>query len=1019
MANDVTRNTVESLSRRSATRTEADIQASIQTLLIAGDLNLDADEAIKVEDQLADGTRRRIDVSVCHAVIEVKKDLRNPSIRADGVTQVEGYVSTRRQQFGRRFVGILTDGVVWVLFDHVNGVFTEIDDFTNDGDADRLLVWLEAILASQEQVKPTPRDIEQRLGAESPAHLLDVKELTALWEAHRSQPELELKRQLWAKLLRTAFGESFTDDDAIFINHTLLVLIAEAIAHAVVGLDPSTQVTPDDLVTGRSFDAMGIHGVVESDFFDWIVAVPDGHAFVTALAARIAKFDWTSDALEHDVLKHLYESIISQETRESLGEYYTPDWLADRIVAASVSSPLDQRVLDPACGSGTFVFHAVRTYLAAADEAGVPITESVSTVTTHVIGMDVHPVAVTLARVTYLLAMGNERLSRSDRPEISIPIYLGDSLQWEQDPSLFSRDDAFSVDTTGDHLTGSGGGMLFENDLVFPLAVLTDAAKFDGLVSRMADLALDDTGTHNKTLILPALRQFNITDETVRETLIQTFTVMRDLARSGRNHIWGYYARNLIRPVWLALPDNRVDVLVGNPPWLRYSKMTPAMQERYLALARPRNLLTGPLGASGRDLSTLFVVRAVEKYLNPGGSFAFVMPHGTLTRLPHTGFRSGDWASSSVGDLAVQWGRSWDLNRAPTGFPMTSCVVVGTYAEPAKPMTTTVDAWASTVAQPEGTWDQMGSTFIITERQLTALDAGIARPVSPYKTRFRDGAILYPRVLVTVEDAPALPFGAGAGRRRVQSRRTAQEKRPWNLVESIRETVETEHIYPVYLGESVAHYRVLDPIAGVLPLASDRLLTSSQIAEHSGLAKWWGEAEGRWDAKKVANDDSALLTRIDFHGQLSAQLPQAPHRVVYTKSGSNLAAARVEDERGIIDHKLYWAPVVTVAEGRYLVGILNSQTLLDRVRPLQNVGLFGPRDFDKNVFSVPFGSYDSTNADHTRLVELVAEAEALAAGVVIVGAYRATRTAIKRALTEAGLAQQIEDAVNAILPVLE
>ena len=64
----------------------------------------------------------------------------------------------------------------------------------------------------------------------------------------------------------------------------------------------------------------------------------------------------------------------------------------------------------------------------------------------------------------------------------------------------------------------------------------------------------------------------------------------------------------------------RSDVLVGNPPWLRYSKMTAAMKDRYKALAKPRNLLTGGLGASGRDLSTLFVTRAVEMYLNPDGA---------------------------------------------------------------------------------------------------------------------------------------------------------------------------------------------------------------------------------------------------------------------------------------------------------------------------------------------------------------------------------------------------------------
>jgi type I restriction-modification system DNA methylase subunit len=51
-------------------------------------------------------------------------------------------------------------------------------------------------------------------------------------------------------------------------------------------------------------------------------------------------------------MKVLYESVIAAATRHSLGEYYTPDWLAGEIVDAVITDPLQQRVLDPACGSG-------------------------------------------------------------------------------------------------------------------------------------------------------------------------------------------------------------------------------------------------------------------------------------------------------------------------------------------------------------------------------------------------------------------------------------------------------------------------------------------------------------------------------------------------------------------------------------------------------------------------------------------------------------------------------------------
>ena len=65
----------------------------------------------------------------------------------------------------------------------------------------------------------------------------------------------------------------------------------------------------------------------------------------------------------------LYESVITPEQRHDLGEYYTPDWLAAKMVERVVPEPLITRVLDPACGSGTFLFHCVRRYLDAADTA--------------------------------------------------------------------------------------------------------------------------------------------------------------------------------------------------------------------------------------------------------------------------------------------------------------------------------------------------------------------------------------------------------------------------------------------------------------------------------------------------------------------------------------------------------------------------------------------------------------------------------------------------------------------------
>lgn len=1013
--------TVARLSTRGANRTEADIQSDIQTLLTSGELNLTPDQVARLEVQTADGTRRRLDIQIGHCVIEVKKDLRSPGVRRDTEEQLAGYVKQQTKDHGRRYVGIATDGCEWVLYDLQDEALVAIAALSVTGaDADRLIAWLEGILATESAVVPTPEEIEARLGASSPGHLLDHAKLAQLYAAGKSKPEVELKRSLWSKLLRTAFGSAFEDDDDSFIDHTLLVLTAEVIAHAVIGINVSTtgDVDPDDLITGRRFSAAQIHGVVEADFFDWVLNVPGGESFVRTLADRISRFDWTH--VEHDVLKHLYESVISQEARTRLGEYYTPDWLADRIVNATVTDPLNQRVLDPACGSGTFVFHAARKYIKAAEQAKKSPASVIAGLVDHVIGMDIHPVAVTLARVTYLLAIGTERLAAKDRPQISIPIYLGDSLQWEQQRDLFHSEDKVSVSTSSDELTGAGGGSLLNDDLEFPRSVLTDAGAFDRLVADMADKSLDSTNSLDRTLVTPILNRHKVADPD-RPMLTNTFSVMRGLAKTGRDHIWGYYVRNLIRPIWLSEPQNRVDVLVGNPPWLRYSKMTADMQDRYKKLAKPRNLLTGGLGGSGRDLSTLFVVRAIEMYAKPEATFAFVMPHGTLTRLPHTGFRSGRWSphSAQTGHLEVAFGIPWDLTRAPTGFPMVSCVIVGKRtSDSSSGLTSDVVRWIASFSDPNQTWPAVEAHFSVEPGTVKALSSEADAPVSPYKKRFRQGAIIVPRVLFAVEEASAGPLGAGAGRKRVRSRRTTAEKKPWKDVASLEASVEAEFVRPVYLGAKVVPYRLMAPIHAILPVTPAALMSRAEIANHAGLDDWWTQAEMRWESHRVKGDTSTLLDRLDFHGQLSAQLPVSTHRVVYTSSGTTLAAARMLDERALIEHQLYWGRAENAEEALYLVGILNSRTLLDRVTPLQALGLFGPRHFDKNVFRIPFPTYDPSDPTHTCLVDLVRRAEEQVAIVTLSPNFKKARADVRQDLDTTGLAQEIEEAVDKILPTI-
>lgn len=816
----------------------------------------------------------------------------------------------------------------------------------------------------------------------------------------QDDPTIKLKRQLWARLLRTAFGTSFEDDDQLFLDHSLLVITAEIIAHAVVGLDPAT-LPPASVLSGQRFEQAGITGVVEEDFFDWVVEVSGGEQFVRTLARRLSRFAWGD--VEHDVMKVLYESVISTEWRHRLGEYYTPDWLAEVMVAETIDAPLEQRVLDPACGSGTFLFHAVRRYLEQADAAAQSPGDAITGATRHVFGVDVHPVAVTLARLTYLLAIGRKRLAAQGRPNLHVPVYLGDSVQWRTpDMNLWTRD--------GLTIAVDDGAQLWATSLHFPDRLLDDAGQFDRLVEELADKAANRVAHTAIPSLAATFTRFGVHPQD-RPALELTFKTMCELHDDGRDHVWSYYVRNLARPTWLAREANRVDRLVGNPPWLAYRYMTADMQASFRQMSEERGLWAGASVATHQDLSGLFLVRTVELYLKAGGRFSYVMPLAALTRRQFAGVRTGSYTTAS-GQLEIAFARPWDLHAVkPNLFRVPPSVISGARATEHLALTDEAEHWSGRVSSRNVSWK-------VAAEHLTRSEGGVGiakdAPNSLYHSRFTQGATFVPRVLQMVEDAPTSPIGTAAGRRAIRSLRTANEKPPWKNLPALEGAVEEEFVRPIHLGATLLPFRLLDPWLGIVTWDGTRLLDGSdpKIDLYPGLAEWWRKAEKLWDDNKTSAS-MTLLQRVDFRRGLSLQLPTSRYRVLYTGSGQYLAAALIEDMRAIIDHKLYWSTVASVEEGRYLTAMLSSGALTKLVTPMQSRGEHNPRDFDKQVWRVPIPIYDATAESHRELARLAELSEEIAAGVDISGVrtFQAQRRLIREALAARGVASATDELV--------
>lgn len=374
------------------------------------------------EVYLLDGSGR-IDTMWGATVIELKSDLRREL--DDVVARLPAYLAdaASRSRSMRPVTGLATDGATFIAYTLRDNSLHKVGQYDTDPERpNELMAWLEPLLSDRPDILPEPRIVAQAFGRISLTFGQARMGLDSLWADLRDDPEVRLKRDLWDGLLREAYGEA-VGDDSLFLQHTYLAIVVKAIAARVLDL-PVTD--PAALLSGKALADEGILGAVEADFFDWPLKRTAGAELVRHVALLTARFRLGD--VETDVLKILYESLVDPDQRHDLGEYYTPDWLASRIVASTVDLPLEQRVLDPACGSGTFLFHAVRRLIAAGRAAGWPGSRILQACAEKVRGLDVHPVAVTLARVTWLLALGDLVAERSGG--LTVPVFLGDAMQW-------------------------------------------------------------------------------------------------------------------------------------------------------------------------------------------------------------------------------------------------------------------------------------------------------------------------------------------------------------------------------------------------------------------------------------------------------------------------------------------------------------------------------------------------------------------------------------------------------------
>ena len=672
----------EILRRHNQGDTEADIRSAVRDFIIQS--GLVAAGEVTQEESPTQAATGRVDLVARDAFFEFKRNLYSGAqIAPEHIRQLDDYL-TDALTAGRGIrVGVLTDGRRWLLRRVGDGQVDAVSPpmWTLEAAAAglRLYEWLHDRVFEERAggIAPTPDNLVREFGDASRHTNQDFATLRALYEREGQRETVQVKRRLWEDLLRAALGEIASapaELDDLFIRHTYLSAVIGMAVQAAFGIDIRDVAAqePADLLLGRRLrNATGLSGILESDFFAWPTEVAGGAQFIRQLADRVARFDWRDPPA--DIAPTLYEIVIPADERRQLGEYYTPKWLADAMVAELVADPLNQSVLDPACGSGTFIVAAVERFMAAAQGSGLEPQEILTRLRAAVTGIDVHPAAVHLARASWALAAREAISAAADyNTEISAPIYLGDALQLRYRTGDLFAEHNVTIETRIAELGNP--------TLTFPMSLVERAATFDALMSDIADAI--ERG--NDPLL--ALDDNHVTDPAERAMTVDAIATLQLLHREGKNHIWAYYTRNMVRPV--VLSRNKVDVVIGNPPWINYNQTSNILRDELEKQSKNLyGIWVGGKNAANQDVAGLFFARCVDLYLLDSGVIGMVLPHSALQSGQYAKWRSGAWQAAAIGrgrnrvpgrTLAVNFGykTAWDLERLEpnTFFPMASSV---------------------------------------------------------------------------------------------------------------------------------------------------------------------------------------------------------------------------------------------------------------------------------------------------------------------------------------------------------
>lgn len=441
-----------------------------------------------------------------------------------------------------------------------------------------------------------------------------------------------------------------TYPESIFVLHTYVGLSCKLLACELLALRadqpelrPSQWITLDQenfiarlkaLEAGHLTDGLGAPGLLAGDLFGWYLSELTNDSTlrdaIRGVMEALSELAWArvvnAGGIAVDLLREFYQAVVPRGLRRALGEFFTPRWLAERVLVKALEiwregegdapSLSSARILDPTCGSGTFLVAAMRVGLATLTaEQRDEDPQALHELLERTIGFDINPVSVLMARVNMLLVLGD----RAQHLAEFLPrVYEADSILL---PELELGQMQIGGGGTSRRISTAVGHFFLPNALATLPGLKALRENLERGVERRRDL---DTFKSRLAVDLKALGlEVDRMDEAI-EGAAAIYRKVQDLASEDLNGVWGRIIEQATAPLFL----DTVDLVVGNPPWVSWKNLPSGWKEASEELWRRWGLWQETRTGAGvplSDISILLAARALDTYAR-GGCVALLLP---------------------------------------------------------------------------------------------------------------------------------------------------------------------------------------------------------------------------------------------------------------------------------------------------------------------------------------------------------------------------------------------------------